>query len=44
MAVPVWALCAAELAFPLIAAWSAASLGAALRGGAPAGGEPAAAQ
>lgn len=32
MAVPIWALYAAELVFPFAAAWSAASLTAALRG------------
>jgi hypothetical protein len=35
MQVPVWALWTAELAFPWLAAWSAALLGSALRGPRP---------
>lgn len=34
MAVPAWALVAAELIFPFVVAWGAATLGVAVRGGA----------
>ena len=44
MQVPVWALWTVELAFPWLAAWSAALLGSALRGARPARDSAAAAQ